>query len=113
MSKQAAKEFWIFKGTSNFCSTLILDENCETESKAKPEGFYDVVALADTVEGGIHVREVLPNEIVLDRAVVEAAFKMLRACDNYERCCLYQDMSEVQFVYTIAALESALKGEQS
>jgi hypothetical protein len=48
--------YWIFKGTSNFCSELELsDEDFETMIKSKPEGFYDIVATQDTVEGGTEV----------------------------------------------------------
>lgn len=52
-----AREFWIYKGTSNFCNELWLDDNCENYIKARPEGFYDCISLADTIEGGIHVIE--------------------------------------------------------
>lgn len=51
------KQWWIFKGRSNFCSELVLDDECEKEVRALPEGFYDVVSESDTVEGGIHVVE--------------------------------------------------------
>jgi hypothetical protein len=46
--------YWIFKGTSNFCSELVMDDDC-TFVKAKPEGFYDIVSTRDTIEGGIEV----------------------------------------------------------
>lgn len=57
------REFWVFKGSSNFCQTLELDpHNLDgPEVKSIPDGFYDIVSTADTVEGGIHVREVLPG----------------------------------------------------
>lgn len=48
------REWWIFKGDSNFCSELDMNENF-VECKSTPDGFYDVVCEKDTVEGGIHV----------------------------------------------------------
>jgi len=55
--KTEAREFWVYKGRSNFCQELIMDSDYETMVKQKPEGFYDVVSTKDTVEGGIHVIE--------------------------------------------------------
>lgn len=55
-AEKKPKEFWIFKGTSNFCSELEMNEEFAFV-KAKPEGFYDIVALRDTVDGGIHTIE--------------------------------------------------------
>lgn len=49
------KHFWIYKGTSNHCNELQLADDCETFIKNRPEGFYDIVSLKDTIEGGIHV----------------------------------------------------------
>lgn len=49
------KRYWIYKGTSNFCEELILDDNCENMVKQKPDGFYDIVSTADTIEGGVEV----------------------------------------------------------
>lgn len=45
------KIWYVFKGSSNFCSELILSDDCETMVKCKPEGFYDIVSEKDTVEG--------------------------------------------------------------
>jgi hypothetical protein len=56
------REFWVFKGTSNFCQEMESDYVAETSVKAKPDGFYDVVSSRDTVEGGVHVVEVFPGE---------------------------------------------------
>lgn len=49
------KRYWIYKGTSNFCQELILDDDYETMVKQQPDGFYDIVSTEDTVEGGIEV----------------------------------------------------------
>jgi hypothetical protein len=57
-----SREFWIHKGSSDFCSELEYDHELDTYVKARPDGFYDIVSLKDTVDGGIHVREILPNE---------------------------------------------------
>jgi len=54
------KTWWIFKGTSNFCSELELDDKWENTIRKRPEGFYDVVSDADTVEGGIAVVQYHP-----------------------------------------------------
>lgn len=65
------KEFWIFKGTSNFCSELVMNDEYAF-AKDKPDGFYDIVATKDTVEGGIHM---------VDYAALESAnaeFKLLK-----------------------------------
>ena len=55
--KKEAREFWIYKGTSNFYDELVLDEGCENFVKNNPEGFYDIVSEKDTIEGAIHVIE--------------------------------------------------------
>lgn len=49
------KEWWISKGTSNFCSELIHDEDLDILVKNCPDGFYDIVSNEDTIENGIHV----------------------------------------------------------
>lgn len=51
------QEFWIYKGSSGFCSELIMDEECETFVRQKPDGFYDIVSDRDTIEGGVKVIE--------------------------------------------------------
>lgn len=54
------KEFWVFKGDSNFCNELEFDSTAEHYTddelvRSRPDGFYDIVSTKDTVEGGIHV----------------------------------------------------------
>lgn len=56
------REFWVFKGTSNFCQEMEMNYDTGASVKAKPGGFYDVVSSGDTIEGGIHVVEVFPGE---------------------------------------------------
>lgn len=56
------REFWVFKGDSNFCQELEYDYESDSMRKAKSCGFYDIVSTKDTVEGGIHVREVRAGE---------------------------------------------------
>ncbi len=51
------REFWIYKGTSNFCNELEYNYETDTDEKSKTDGFYDVVSEKDTIEGGIHVIE--------------------------------------------------------
>jgi hypothetical protein len=48
-------KYYIYKGTSNFCSQLELADDLETMIKARPDGFYDIVQTKDTIEGGIAV----------------------------------------------------------
>jgi hypothetical protein len=50
------REFWIAKGTSNFCAELTMNDDL-IMVKAKPEVFYDIISNSDTVEGGLHVVE--------------------------------------------------------
>lgn len=57
MSDEKGKEYWVHKGTSNFCNELIMTGDYETMVKQKPDDFYDIVSTADTVQGGIHVIE--------------------------------------------------------
>lgn len=66
------KEFWVFKGTSNFCQEMDMDTATGGYVKARPDGFYDVVSSRDTIEGGIHVVEVFPGED-LDEIKVQSA----------------------------------------
>ena len=51
------KIWYVFKGSSNFCSELVLGNDCETMIKDKPEGFYDIVSENDTIEGAIPMVE--------------------------------------------------------
>jgi hypothetical protein len=49
--------YYIVKGDSNFCTELIYDYETDTMVKDSSCGFYDIVCLEDTVEGGIKVIE--------------------------------------------------------
>ena len=51
------KEFWVYKGTSNFYGELVLDDACENYIRNTPDGFYDIVSEKDTIEGAIRVIE--------------------------------------------------------
>lgn len=51
------KEFWVYKGTSNFYGELVLDDACENYIRNTPDGFYDIVSGKDTVKGATHVIE--------------------------------------------------------
>lgn len=53
----APREWWIFKGNSNFFSQLEYDVDTDSDIKSKTDGFYDVVSVQDTIDGGIHVIE--------------------------------------------------------
>ena len=50
------KEFWISKGSSNFCNELHMDEDF-LPIKVKPDDFYDIVSTKDTLVNSIHVIE--------------------------------------------------------
>jgi hypothetical protein len=69
------REFWIYKGSSNFCSDFEMQDDCETMAQARPDGFYDVVSLRDTIEGGIHVIE---YEALEDMQRTEQVYRMNR-----------------------------------
>ena len=69
------KRYWIYKGTSNFCQELIMDDDYETMVKQKPDGFYDIVSTADTVEGGVEV--VLASDYEKLKAQLERAEEAL------------------------------------
>lgn len=49
------KRYWIYKGTSNFCQVLIMNDDYTDMVKQKPDGFYDIVSTNDTIEGGVEV----------------------------------------------------------
>lgn len=60
------REWWIFKGTSEFCSELEWNEDYSAQDvKIEPEGFYDVVCIEDMIVGGIHVIEYSEYERLL------------------------------------------------
>ena len=69
--KKVPREFWIFKGSSDFCRELSWDSELEKEIKCRPYGFYDLVSTENTIEGGIHVREVLPDPVVSEEEIDE------------------------------------------
>lgn len=50
------REFWIYKGESNFCHELVMDDDFAFV-KCKPDGFYDIISEKDTIENGVHVIE--------------------------------------------------------
>lgn len=52
-----ARQFWVHKGTSNFCNELDYDIEAEKFVKCRPDEFYDIVSTKDTIQGGIHVIE--------------------------------------------------------
>lgn len=69
-----ARGWWIFKGTSNFCQELEVSElDFNTLKKSRPDGFYDIVSDADTVDGGIHV---------VERSALDAAVKRIEELEN-------------------------------
>jgi len=51
------REWWIHKGSSDFCADLQWEWETDTYKKHQPDGFYDLVLEKDTVEGAIHVIE--------------------------------------------------------
>jgi len=51
------RQFWVHKGTSNFCNELDYDIEAEKFVKCRPDEFYDIVSTKDTIQGGIHVIE--------------------------------------------------------
>lgn len=73
------KEFWVFKGTSNFCSELDYDYENEKDVKCRPDGFYDIVADRDTVESGVHVIEYAAYEdLKFELETTEKVYRMNR-----------------------------------
>lgn len=67
--------YWIYKGTSNFCQVLIMNDDYTDMVKQKPDGFYDIVSTNDTVEGGVEV--VLASEYEKLKAQLERAESFL------------------------------------
>lgn len=65
------KKYWIYKGTSNFCQVLIMNDDYTDMVKQKPDGFYDIVSTNDTVEGGVEV--VLASDYEKLKAQLERA----------------------------------------
>lgn len=65
------KRYWIYKGTSNFCQVLTMNDDYTDMVKQKPDGFYDIVSTNDTVEGGVEV--VLASDYEKLKAQLERA----------------------------------------
>lgn len=70
------KRYWIYKGTSNFCQVLTMNDDYTDMVKQKPDGFYDIVSTADTVEGGVAV--VLASEYEKLKAQLEKCEEALK-----------------------------------
>jgi len=70
------KEFWVFKGESNFYSKKEYKYESNEEVRCTPEGFYDIVALEDTVDGAVHVIEYSALEAL--QAKLEVAIEALK-----------------------------------
>lgn len=71
------KRYWIYKGTSNFCQVLTMNDDYTDMVKQKPDGFYDIVSTNDTVEGGVEV--VLASEYEKLKAQLEKAEAIVKA----------------------------------
>ena len=83
------KYFWIYKGTSNFCSELDYDIDTDKYEKVNPEGFYDIVSTKDTIQGGIKVIEYeacKQLELKLDIAIKALEFECGNRCANQNPC---------------------------
>lgn len=85
------REFWIYKGTSNFCNELDYDFQTETFNKCHPDSFYDKVSTKDTIDGGIHVIEYLAydnlkkqNEVLVDALNLIAKTKYGLELSDYD-----------------------------
>jgi hypothetical protein len=70
------KEYWICKGTSNFCSEMDWDLDNDKPMRSQPDGFYDIICMEDTVEGGINVIEKSAYDRVAEdlRVIVEKIY---------------------------------------
>lgn len=99
------KQWWIFKGRSNFYSELVLDDECEKEVRARPEGFYDVVSESDTAEGGIHVVEYAEYEkMEIENSKLKELVSWL--CDGIEHFNGEEDQSQVRYLIAHAKKET-------
>ena len=84
-----SQPFWIYKGTSNFCSDLQYDIETEMFTKCRPEGFYDIVSAKDTIQGGIKVISYEVYEQVkhkLDIAIKALEFECGNRCAHQNPC---------------------------
>lgn len=90
------KRYWIYKGTSNFCQELILDDNFENMVKQRPDGFYDIISTEDTIEGGIEV--VLASDYEKLKAQLEKAEDVI---DFYSDSDNWEHKSPIQADYVV------------
>ena len=93
------KRYWIYKGTSNFCQELIMDDDYETMVKQKPDGFYDIVSTKDTVEGGVEV--VLASDYEKLKAQLEKAETQKHEIIKY---CMKNDKFQFMWAATILSI---------
>lgn len=99
MEKGRPREWWIHKGRSCFADEMALDQDeLFYEVKHKPDGFYDLISPKDTIEGGIHVREVLILTDDEKRRVEEAKQIMTMYKDSEES--KFIDVGNVYFAAT-------------
>ena len=82
-------KYWIYKGTSNHCSELVYDVDTDQLVKNTPEGFYDLVSLSDTIEGGIPVIEYATFENMRQEylAVLKENGKLLQEITLTKQAC--------------------------
>lgn len=97
------KRYWIYKGTSNFCQVLIMNDDYTDMVKQKPDGFYDIVSTNDTVEGGVEV--VLASEYEKLKAQLERAEKVL---DFYSDCGNWGHISYDKADYVVILNDSGV-----
>ena len=90
------KRYWIYKGTSNFCQVLTMNDDYTDMVKQKPDGFYDIVSTNDTVEGGVEV--VLASEYEKLKAQLE---KCEAVIDFYSDSDNWGHKSPVQADYVV------------
>lgn len=88
--------YWIYKGTSNLCQVLIMNDDYTDMVKQKPDGFYDIVSTNDTVEGGVEV--VLASEYEKLKAQLEKAESVI---DFYSDSDNWEHKSPVQADYVV------------
>ena len=97
------KRYWIYKGTSNFCQVLTMNDDYTDMVKQKPDGFYDIVSTNDTVEGGVEV--VLASEYEKLKAQLERAEKVL---DFYSDCGNWGHISYDKADYVVILNDSGV-----
>ena len=97
------KRYWIYKGTSNFCQVLTMNDDYTDMVKQKPDGFYDIVSTNDTVEGGVEV--VLASEYEKLKAQLERVEKVL---DFYSDCGNWGHISYDKADYVVILNDSGV-----